>query len=535
MSYLVIARKYRPQKFSEVVGQEHVTKTLQNAIKMDTISHAYLFTGPRGIGKTTTARILAKAVNCENISAEEPCNTCITCEEITGSKSIDIIEIDAASNRGIEDIRELRKNVKYAPSSVKYKVYIIDEVHMLTKEAFNAILKTLEEPPPHVIFIMATTEPGKVLDTITSRCQTFNFKKIPEKIIKENLQSIAEKEKAEYEEEGLWMISGAADGSMRDGQSIMDQALSYSDGKIIADKVSELLGLIPREFLFSYTEYITKMDIQGALQLTDRLSREGYNLERLYTDLLKHFRNLMFAKVFGEATGFMGFDKDYSKKLDQMASGFSKEQLVWIMEFLSRNMMRVKNTDSPQVVLDTIFFKLCQKYVGYDDIMNAFKNGAAPEDLEIVEEIVKQKPEVTEKMPQPEETKTAVQESSPVSAKGQKWGKILAEIKKESQPLYHSLKEAQATVKNKQVIIKYDGKLDLTERQEKILKDKITEIAGEGYYPHIVKKNAKPVEPEIKKESEGKVKKKATSPTEIEEEEPVIGDIVEMFKGKIEK
>ncbi|MFC2091676.1 DNA polymerase III subunit gamma/tau [Elusimicrobiota bacterium] len=342
MSYIVIARKYRPQTFEDIIGQQHVSRTLKNAIALKKISHAYLFSGPRGVGKTTTARILAKAVNCTKSGSEEPCNDCATCREITSSESVDIIEIDAASNRGIDEIRKLRENIKFLPATTKYKVYIIDEVHMLTKEAFNAVLKTLEEPPEHVIFIMATTEPEKVLETITSRCQQFNFKLISEKQIKESLKIIADKEKLQYEEDGLWAIARAAEGSIRDAQSMMDQAIAYSGGRIVYNEVNQLLGMVSYETLLTYTEHIKNKDAKKALELTNKLLRDGYNISRLFNELLKHFRNLMMAKIFGKATGFLGFSGDYSNKLAESAEGFTKEQIVWILEFLTRNASRIK-------------------------------------------------------------------------------------------------------------------------------------------------------------------------------------------------
>lgn len=530
MSYVVIARKYRPQLFTGVAGQEHITRTLKNAIKLNKISHAYLFTGPRGIGKTTTARIFAKAVNCTQRKSEEPCNKCASCVEITNSESIDIIEIDAASNRGIDEIRKLRENIKFSPANAKYKVYIIDEVHMLTKEAFNAILKTLEEPPPHVIFIMATTEPEKVLDTITSRCQQFNFRLIPESIIMNNLKSIVEKEKIEYEEEGLRLIAKAGNGSMRDAQSIMDQAISYSDGRIVSGELNDLLGLIPVDVLFSYTQFIAEMDTGKALELTEDLLKKGHNLNHLFSELLMHFRNIMFAKVFGEATGFMGFSKEYSEKLAAASENFSKEKLVWITEFLALNASRMKYSENTHIVMDTILFKLCQKYVSFDEVVAALSGKGTDLDNLVKDEkpaaIVKEKTPV-------KESPLPVKEKTTEPSKGGRWEKIVSLIKQDSQPLYHSLKESKAKLKGKEIIITYEGNLDLTDRQQQILKNKIKEVMGDGYYPQILKDNkdtAVPVE-----ESKPKNPKKALNPSKIEEDEPVVGEIVNLFGGRIEK
>ncbi|MBN2407877.1 MAG: DNA polymerase III subunit gamma/tau [Elusimicrobia bacterium] len=532
MAYLVIARKYRPQKFGEVVGQEHITKTLQNAIRLDKISHAYLFTGPRGIGKTTTARILAKAVNCPNIKNEEPCNICTSCKEITNSESVDIIEIDAASNRGIDEIRELRKNVKFSPSSAKYKVYIIDEVHMLTKEAFNAILKTLEEPPSHVIFIMATTEPEKVLDTITSRCQTFSFRLITEKEIRDALKKIADKEKAEYDEEVLWTIAKASGGSMRDAESIMDQAMSFSPGRIDGNRLNELLGLIPREFLFKYTQMIKGGDMKGALELNNDLVKKGYSLNRLFGDLNTHFRNIMFAKVFGGSLDFMGFNKEYSQKLADASGGFSKEQLVWIMEFLTKNMARIKYADNPHVVMDTVMFKLCQKYVGFDDIMEKI---GAPEKNEPDSAAGGESGDSGNSSPGDDAAEDVVEEAGRKKPKkGGKWETIMSLVMEESPTLYHTLKESSASLDGKKIKVVYRGNLDLPDRQKNLLALKVKEVMGEGYYINIIKE-AREEAAEEKPKAAAEPKKNVITPSKIESEEPVIGEIVDLFDGKIER
>ncbi len=543
MSYLVLARKYRPQKFSEVIGQKHITRTLKNAIRMDKISHSYLFTGPRGIGKTTSARILAKAVNCKNPQAQEPCNECIPCREITRGESVDIIEIDAASNRGIGEIRELRENVKFAPSSTKYKFYIIDEVHMLTKEAFNALLKTLEEPPDHVIFVMATTEPDKVLDTIVSRCQTFNFRLLSEKEIKEALQNIASKEGAEYEEEGLWQIARAAKGSMRDAQSIMDQVLSFAGGNIPSDEVADILGLIPREFLFSYTRHIKTKNIKAALELTGKLLQEGYNLNRLFNDLFRHFRNLMFAKVFDDTTEFMGFDKEYSTRLAAEAVKFSKEELTWVTEFMNNNARRLKYSDNPHIVMDTVIFKLCQEYVSFEDIVSFMdkeentkprlnKEGGPSKEKNFPRTVSEQKPS------SPESSKKIPPKQIKKPAKSGKWSKILSLIKRQSQPLFHTLKKAEAGLKKdkKKIIIRYKSPLELSEDKKNILKNSVEKIMGAEYTVDVHRsKEIFNKRNQSGKNISKKKKNNRINPAQIEQDEPVVGKIVDIFNGKIEK
>ena len=459
-------------------------------------------------------------MNCSQRKTEDPCDKCVSCLEITKSVSVNVIEIDAASNRGIDEIRRLRENVKFAPASAKYKIYIIDEVHMLTKEAFNAILKTLEEPPAHAIFVLATTEPEKVLETITSRCQTFNFKLITEKDIKEMLQRIAEKEKAEYEEDGLWMLASAAKGSMRDAQSIMDKVLSYSGGKIIADEVSEILGLIPREFLFSYAEAFKNNDIKKALLLTDNLVKEGYSVHRLFNELLLHFRNLMFAKIFGEATDLMGFNKDYADNLAKSAGSFSRERLIWIIDFLTMNFQRMRWTDSPRIVMDTILFKLCQKYVGFDDIMNLIDDEGVSEaggasiktDTGLSEMTQKKKPK-----------------------QGGRWEKVIKLLEEKSPALYHYMKESDVSLSGKRITINYKTLMDITDKHRQILQEKIREVFGDGYYPDI-KKVKSPGEGTKKLlDIEEEPQKQSISPALIEREEPIVAKIVNVFDGRIER
>ncbi|MEW6040270.1 MAG: DNA polymerase III subunit gamma/tau, partial [Elusimicrobiota bacterium] len=256
MAYLVLARKYRPQKFNEIVGQSHVSKVLQNAIKVNRIAHAYIFAGPRGTGKTTTARIFAKALNCKSLTSDEPCDKCDFCAEIKNGYSVDVLEIDGASNRGIDEIRALRENVKFAPANLKYKIYIIDEAHQITEAAFNALLKTLEEPPEHVIFMLATTEPQKIPDTILSRCQRFKFRPLSDVEIANNLKEIIKKEKFSVDENAAGLISRAANGSIRDSLSILDQIVSYSpDEAITKETVRELLGLTPLEVIETLFEF----------------------------------------------------------------------------------------------------------------------------------------------------------------------------------------------------------------------------------------------------------------------------------------
>ncbi|HMA62561.1 MAG TPA: DNA polymerase III subunit gamma/tau [bacterium] len=295
MEYKVFARKYRPQTFDEIVGQEHITRPLQNAIKSNRVSHAYLFTGSRGIGKTTTARILAKTLNCSDPDGLNPCNECQNCREITEGRSVNVIEIDGASNRGIGEVRELRENVKYPPSDANYRVFIIDEVHMLTKPAFNALLKTLEEPPQHTIFIFATTEPVKVPETIISRCQRYDFHRISVETIVNQLQSIADQEDIEIEEELLTLIAKKADGGMRDAESLLDQIVAFSDDKVDSDQAKQILGLIDYGYYNELGEMIRDHDQKSLVMASEDIFNKGVELGEFFTGLSEHFRNLLIA------------------------------------------------------------------------------------------------------------------------------------------------------------------------------------------------------------------------------------------------
>jgi DNA polymerase-3 subunit gamma/tau len=293
MSYQVLARKYRPQTFAEVVSQEHVTTTLANALASGRLHHAYLFTGARGIGKTTVARILAKALNCTQRQGSEPCNQCTPCVEITEGNSLDVQEIDGASNTSVDDVREIRERVKYMPSSGRYKIYIIDEVHMLSNSAFNALLKTLEEPPAHVIFIFATTEPHKIPPTILSRCQRYDFRRIPPHQIASTLSRIAKEEGTDIDEDAIRLISWEATGSLRDAESLFDQAMAFSGGKVTADAIKSMLGFLDQNSLFDLAEALIAGDSKRALKILDEVFRTGADLVRFAMDVLRILRHML--------------------------------------------------------------------------------------------------------------------------------------------------------------------------------------------------------------------------------------------------
>jgi DNA polymerase-3 subunit gamma/tau len=358
VDYLVLARKWRPQRFEEVIGQEPVVRTLRNAIRHQRLAHAFVFSGPRGVGKTTVARILAKAVNCEHGPTETPCNECVHCREIRDGVSLDVREIDGASNRGIDEIRELRENVRFAPAACRYKVYIIDEVHMLTREAFNALLKTLEEPPGHTMFIFATTETSKIPATILSRCQCHDFRRVPVSRIIENLQSIAAAEGVQLSDQALRWIAEAADGSIRDGQSLFDQVIAYAGPSIEDDQVEELLGLTERRFLPRLSEAVFRKDAGACLQMIHDGYYAGMDMAKFFAALLDHFRSLLLVKVLGAETEVLDLTREERLRLAEQVRDVSREDLQRCSDILLAEEENVRRSGNPRLTLEAILVRM---------------------------------------------------------------------------------------------------------------------------------------------------------------------------------
>ena len=386
MSYLVLARKWRPQVFEDVVGQRAITQTLQNAIAQERVAHAFLFAGARGVGKTSTARILAKALNCEKGPQVNPCNQCASCHEISSGASMDVIEIDGASNRGIDEIRELRENVRYTPAKSRHKIYIIDEVHMLTREAFNALLKTLEEPPPHIIFVFATTEPHKIPATILSRCQRYDFKRIPFREIVESLKRIVEAEGIQISQRGLLSIAQESEGSLRDAQSLLDQVIAYGGKEIKDDEIAEVLGLIDRKILSDTIDAIADRDPARCVEIVERIYHFGVDLQHYCRELLQSFRNLILIKVSRHPEALLELPEEELGTLRKQAERFQFDHLNHLFNLLLKGEEEVAQSTFPRTMLEMTLIRLATlpPILPIDEMIKRLEvlEGAAPEATE---------------------------------------------------------------------------------------------------------------------------------------------------------
>ena len=359
MSYQVFARKYRPQTFDDLVGQTHVSRTLKNAVERNRLAHAYLFVGPRGVGKTSTARILAKALNCVNGPTITPCGVCDNCREIAAGNSLDVIEIDGASNNSVEDVRQLRDNVRYAPAKGRYKIYLIDEVHMLSSAAFNALLKTLEEPPPHVKFIFATTEPQKVLPTILSRCQRFDLHRIPANLIAQHLQFIAGKEKITLEPAAAHAIARGAEGGLRDAESMLDQLVGFCGEKISEADVLNVFGFTSQQTVASFTEKVLRGATADAVQLLQEQSEAGKDMMKLMSDLIAYLRDLLVFKVKPDALN-EDADLDLQKSLAVQAKLLETDRLLELIDQFAEAETRMKWAPNKKLHFEVALIKAIQ-------------------------------------------------------------------------------------------------------------------------------------------------------------------------------
>lgn len=362
-NYQVLARRYRPQTFNEVVGQDPIVTTLKNAIKHKRLAHAYLFCGSRGTGKTTLARIFAKALNClQKTESGEPCNQCTSCREITSGNSLDVLEIDGASHRGIDDVREINETIGYAAASGGYKIYIIDEVHMLTKEAFNALLKTLEEPPEKAMFFFATTEPHKIPPTILSRCQRFNLSRIPIDKITRKLQEICSDLNVTIQEDALRLIAQRAEGGLRDAESLLDQIIAFHEGEITQESVASILGIMPQEALFALDQAGKEGNLAMAFDLVHQVFAQGKDIIQFVETLTEHFRHILMAKLGGNAVSFINLSEQLRARYETSASLYSKEQVLNILEDLIQAQNQIRFMPSCRIGLEAILLKILRSH-----------------------------------------------------------------------------------------------------------------------------------------------------------------------------
>ncbi len=515
--YRAFYRKYRPSTFTDVVGQEHITRTLENAVKTGKTSHAYLFTGSRGTGKTSCAKILAKAVNCINSHDGNPCNECEICQGIDSGAILDIIEIDAASNNGVDNIRDLREEANFTPANAKYRVYIIDEVHMLSIGAFNALLKTLEEPPAHVIFILATTEVHKLPSTILSRCQRFDFKRIPPEAIAGRLKEVAVKENLSLADDGAMLIARIADGAMRDALSLLDRCSSYN-GTIDSAAVANSAGLAGREYIFELCDCIIEKDAAKALEIVNRLYNDSCDMERLITELTSHFRNLMISKAVKNFQDMIICSEGEIKIIGEQSAKTTLATIMSCIDVLTASASTMKQGANRRTSAELCIIRLCTPSLDGDlntllrrisELENAVASGRVAvksKDNASVqlksETAVQQKVEPTsvpkaEKIAEPEKEETPLPEPPPVQEEEKpapqntgtvpfnSWPEVLERLFSQDKSLIAMLSGSSAFIhQGKYLLIKGSPVLELylkTGDYSKIIKEAVAQVTGKTY------------------------------------------------------
>lgn len=530
-------RAYRPQTFKDVVGQKHIIRTLKNQIQNNNVGHAYLFCGTRGTGKTSTAKIFARALNCQNSVDEEPCNECEVCKDILSDNIMDVIEIDAASNNSVDDIREIRENVKYTPAKCKYKVYIIDEVHMLSQGAFNALLKTLEEPPSYVIFILATTEPHKIPATILSRCQRFDFKRVTVKDMSTRMKEICDDVNVVVDDRALNLIARNSQGALRDALSILDQCMSFSENDIEYKDVVDLLGTVNIEQLFEMAEYVIKEDTKKCLEILNEFVVWGKDIKNLIDDLIDHFRNLMVCKVSSDLDEIISLPEEIVEQLKAQASTIEVNDIIRILNILSTTQDAIKVSSNPRVLAEVSIMKLSQPMFDeskesllkrISNLEEVIKSGKININNNVEIESKKEDKETCEKNEVEAEEEVFYEEvkSEDVELIEKSWENILTHIKKDkNMPVYAILREAKEfNVSANNLYIVFDDSFAFAknklsdEKTRNYIESVIREILNRSFSIKIIlKSETKNIKLEIEKEQKDKGEEilKSVFPKEI--------------------
>jgi DNA polymerase III subunit gamma/tau len=531
MNFQVSARKWRPQKFSELIGQEHIVRTLSNAIELERVSHAFLFSGTRGVGKTTTARILARVLNCEKGPTIEPCGTCSFCIEITQGNCIDVQEIDGASNNGVAEVRDLIDNVQYATSSARYKVYIIDEIHMLSKSAFNALLKTLEEPPPRVIFIFATTELIKIPETILSRCQCFEFKPLSNAQITKQLELICGQEKIQIDAKGLVEISKVGAGSMRDAQSLLDQVIAYSGNKIDKDSVESVLGIVGGTTLELFAERLIKREPAELISLVQEIANQGKDLGLFCRSMMEYLRNLLMVKISRKPENLLNIHTCDLSVLKKQAEGFHVDELQQMFTILSRAETEMKRSALGQMVFEMAILRLTEtrSFKSIDDIIHKINQAEA------------------EVQPARSTLPTAVTpllQSAPPAEQQEKgcfdstiWTKIRREVSKKRPAFEHYLDKCQVLALNEKeirLIFSDSFTLEMVESPENIKFIKEMVKLASGHEVQVILKLGE-VKPNSSVNTQEKKNLNEESQGRQKTESEIIQDALDIFGGTVVK
>ncbi len=555
MSYLVLARKYRPQTFDQVIEQAHITRTLSNAISADRVAHAILFSGPRGTGKTTVARILAKAMNCRQGPTPVPCNVCRSCEEITGGHAVDVFEIDGASNNSVDQVRELRENIKYMPAHSAYKIYIIDEVHMLSMAAFNALLKTLEEPPSHILFMFATTEPHKIPITILSRCQRHDFRRINLDAISKHMTSICRQEGFEISDQSFGLIAREAGGSMRDALSLLDQIMTCTQGSLTHEQVLDMLGVIDRKMIYDLAEAILSADVPAVLDVLDDIYDRGHDMKKLYADLLEHFRNLLVATLGNKMDKLIDLPSAEIEQLVKQAKLISAGVLNQTFDRLFREEAAVRLSPQPKLALEMALIRLLQAGPALpidvlidklDDLRQEMVSSGQRQEIALTPPT---SPNIAEAAPirsrmqpasgasegEPERTEggseTVASTSGPVGNLADRWKQIIETIARKNPSLAANLAKCQIKKSAGQSLeIEVPGNgftLNMIQREKNmaVLKQVCADILGSRHELQFTAGSSME-DSKQKKKIDNQLKQKAIS-------HPLVADAIEIFDGKL--